>query len=486
MKNILVAGIVSLFCGVAGSTIGWQYVIKPELAIMPKATLASNTMEYDDFMENTPTPNYPTTVKSLGENPDFVLAAAMSTSSVVFIQTLTEYEYRTGGWLNWFFEPSGSQQISSGSGVVISSDGYIITNNHVVENADRIKITLGKRTYEAVLIGTDPSTDLALIKINDKNLKSVAFGNSDDLNVGEWVLAVGNPFNLNSTVTGGIVSAKGRNINILKDKFPLESFIQTDAAINPGNSGGALVNMKGELVGINTAILSRTGSYAGYGFAVPVNIVKKVFNDLKEYGTVQKAFTGAEFVDIDSDLAEKLSLTDLSGVIVANIQSDGAAKKARLAKGDVIKAINGRKIDSKAYLEEFIGNLYPGDELDITVQRENKVVNKRLILTNREGTTGIIRKATFTSQGLRATFENVSKVERDLLGIEHGVKVIDYEANGFFAELRIPAGFIISYINNTAIASPEEFAEILEKIKGRVIISGIDRRGRKVYYPYYF
>jgi len=486
MKNIFVTGIISLFCGAFGSVLGWKYIIQPELENTESITLASSNIPFEDFSNTETTGFYQKTIHAIEENPDFVLAAEKSTSSVVFIQTLTEYEYRAGGWLNWFFEPRASDQVSSGSGVVISNDGFIVTNNHVVENADRIKVTLGKRTFAAELVGTDPSTDLAVIKIDGNNFNPVELGNSDYVNVGEWVLAVGNPFNLNSTVTGGIVSAKGRNINILKDKFPIESFIQTDAAINPGNSGGALVNMKGELIGINTAILSRTGSYAGYGFAVPVNIVRKVYNDLKKYGTVQKAFTGAEFVDVNSELAKKLSLNDLSGVIVANIQNDGAAKKAGLMKGDVIKEVNGREIDSKAYLEEYIGNLYPGDKLSISVQRDNKSINKELVLTNREGTTGVIKKFIFTSDKLRASFETVSKVERDLLGIDNGVKVIDYETIGFFAELGIPEGFIITNLNNTAIQNPEELSEILLNVRGRVIISGIDRRGRKVYYPYYF
>ncbi|MEO1256571.1 MAG: trypsin-like peptidase domain-containing protein, partial [Bacteroidota bacterium] len=241
-------------------------------------------------------------------NENFVEASDKSTGSVVFIQTLSEVEYRTGGWMDWFFEPRSSQRIGSGSGVVFSEDGHIVTNNHVIMDADEITVIAGKRSYEATLVGRDPSSDLAVIKINSTDLQAIEKGDSENVKVGEWVLAVGNPFNLTSTVTAGIVSAKGRNINILKDKFPIESFIQTDAAINPGNSGGALVNAKGQLIGINTAILSRTGSYAGYGFAIPVNIVKKVFNDLVRYGEVQKGFTGAEVIDIDSELARRIEI----------------------------------------------------------------------------------------------------------------------------------------------------------------------------------
>ncbi len=419
-------------------------------------------------------------------NEGFVVASSKSQSSVVFIQTLSEYEYRTGSWLDWFFEPRNSQQIGSGSGVILSKDGYIITNNHVIDDADRIQVVHGKRTYEAELIGTDPSTDLAVIKVNVRELPPITLGNSDQVNVGEWVLAVGNPFNLTSTVTAGIVSAKGRNINILKDKFPIESFIQTDAAINPGNSGGALVNAQGELVGINTAILSRTGTYAGYGFAVPSNIVKKVYEDIKRYGETQKAFTGAEFMDIDSELADRMDLQNLSGVIVANVQREGAAAESKLEKGDVIRSVNGKQIDSKAYLEELIGNLYPGDQLNMVIERDGRQLDKRLTLTNREGGTGIITREIYSSEWLGARFESVSKVERDLLGIRSGIKVVDYKRTGSFAELGIPEGFIVTNINNTPIDSPEEFAQILEKIHGRVIIAGIDTRGRKVYYPYRF
>ena len=417
---------------------------------------------------------------------DFVLASDKSQSSVVFIQTLNEYEYRTGSWLDWFFEPRSSQQVGSGSGVILSKDGYIVTNNHVIDDADRIQVVHGKRTYDAELVGTDPSTDLAVIKVNVSDLPPISFGNSDNLNVGEWVLAVGNPFNLTSTVTAGIVSAKGRNINILKDKFPIESFIQTDAAINPGNSGGALVNTQGELVGINTAILSRTGTYAGYGFSVPSNIVKKVYEDIKRYGEVQKAFTGAEFVDINSELADRMELQNLSGVIVANVQREGAAANSNLEKGDVVRSVNGKRIESKAYLEEMIGNLYPGDKLNLTIEREGKQIEKSITLTNREGGTGILKREIFDSEWLGARFENVSKVERDLLGIKNGIKVVDYKRTGPFVELGIPEGFIVTNINNTPIESPKEFADILERIQGRVIIAGIDKRGRKVYYPYRF
>ncbi len=486
MKNFVLVAFIGFTTGLAGMWVGWNFLTdKEELAVVKAfATSAENDFKNKYPITHNITPVNDRSLIEIGS--DFSYASEKSTPSVVFVQTLSEYDYRTGSWLDWFFEPRTSQQIGSGSGVILSTDGYIVTNNHVIDDADIIKVTHSKKSYDAQLIGIDPSTDLAVIKIEAEDLPAVTVGQSDQVKVGEWVLAVGNPFNLTSTVTAGIVSAKGRNINILRDKFPIESFIQTDAAINPGNSGGALVNRSGELIGINTAILSKTGSYAGYGFAVPSSIVKKVYNDIVKYGEVQKAFIGAEYVDIDSELAEKMTLTNLNGVIVANVQSQGAAADAGLEKGDVLRAINGTEIRSKAYLEEYIGNLYPGDELNLAIQREGKELTKKLTLTNREGTTGIIERNLIGSDYLAATFEHVSKVERDLIGISHGVKVVDYKAGGFFAELGIPEGFIITNINNTAIESPDKLIDILEKIRGRVIISGVDKRGRKVYYPYFF
>lgn len=417
-------------------------------------------------------------------NENFIDASSKSTSSVVFIQTLSEIEYRTGGWMDWFFEPRSSQRVGSGSGVVFSQDGYIVTNNHVIMDADEITVIAGKKSFPAELVGRDPSSDLAVIKINSNDLPVIEKGDSEQVSVGEWVLAVGNPFNLTSTVTAGIVSAKGRNINILRDKFPIESFIQTDAAINPGNSGGALVNAKGQLIGINTAILSRTGSYAGYGFAIPINIVSKVFNDLVNYGEVQKGFIGAEFIDIDSELAERISINDLDGILITDLQKDGAAEKAGIEKRDVIRKINGNQIRNKAQVEELIAKSYPGDHFDLVIERDGQMITRRVTLTNREGTTALIKRNIYYAEDLEASFESVSKVEKDLLGIESGVKVVDVKKNGFFSGLGIPQGFIITQINNRKIDSPQELDKILYNIRGRFDIIGVNENGRKVYYPF--
>jgi len=417
-------------------------------------------------------------------NENFVEASEKSTSSVVFIQTQSEVEYRSGGWMDWFFEPRSSQRVGSGSGVVFAKDGYIVTNNHVIQDADEITVIAGKKSFDAELVGRDPGSDLAVIKIESDELPAISIGNSESVNVGEWVLAVGNPFNLTSTVTAGIVSAKGRNINILRDKFPIESFIQTDAAINPGNSGGALVNSEGELIGINTAILSRTGSYAGYGFAIPVNIVSKVFNDLVKYGEVQKAFTGLDFIDIDSELAQRLEISDLDGVIVTDVKYGSASDKAGIKERDVIRSINGIAVSSKSQLEEIVAKSYPGDDLDVVLERDGKINGAKITLTNREGTTELIKRNIYYSDKLEARFEKVSKVERDLIGIENGVKVIDYENNGFFSAFDIPEGFVITQINNRSIDTPEELEKILVSIRGRFDVIGINERGRRVYYPY--
>lgn len=488
MKSLKTA-LIAFVAGLAGAFTYMELAVDREILATADTTdvafTANNAIVEDNEPYRVPSTSKSNNARPLDYNEDFVLASEKSTASVVFIQTLSETEYRRGSWMDWFFEPRSTQKISNGSGVIVSKDGYIVTNNHVIQDADDINVIVGKETFPAELIGTDPSTDLAVIKVNGAQLPAIELGNSSDVKVGEWVIAVGNPFNLTSTVTAGIVSAKGRNINILRDKFPLESFIQTDAAINPGNSGGALVNTKGELIGINTAILSRTGSYAGYGFAVPVDIVKKVFNDLKTYGEVQKAFMGAEYLDVDTDIKERMELNSVEGVIIIDVRNGWAADKGGLKKGDVILKANGKVVENKAMLEETLGYLYPGDKLSLVIRRDGKVIEKAVFLMNREGTTDVIRKSTYYSQSLGVSFESVPKLEREVLGIENGIRVVKIE-NGFFNRLDIPEGFIITRINNAYIESPEEVAEILERIKGRVIISGVDKRGRKVYYPYVF
>jgi Do/DeqQ family serine protease len=419
---------------------------------------------------------------------DFVEASRTSTQSVVYIKNISARVYRQS-FMDMFFGMGGqsTETISSGSGVIFTEDGYIVTNNHVVADADRLEVIHGKNSYDAKLIGTDPASDLAVLKIEEKKLPAVPLGSSKDLQVGEWVIAVGNPFNLTSTVTAGIVSAKARALNIVKDKFPIESFIQTDAAINPGNSGGALINKKGELVGINTAILSRTGSYAGYGFAVPVDIVKKIVNDIIQYGEVQKAFIGANVVDLNADIANRLSLDagNLQGVLVTNVQKSWAADEAGIKVNDIILSLDNISTHSKAEFDELISFRSPGDKVHVRWSSDNKIKDKELMLSNRDGTTGILKTKIYSSEYLGADVEVVSKLERDLFDIDTGVKITKLYAGGLLSRLELEKGFIITNINQNKIDSAQKLVDVLSQARGKIRIEGVSNSGRKGYYSFY-
>lgn len=414
---------------------------------------------------------------------EFVEASKKSTPSVVYIKTISPAQV-SSYWDDWFnmFGQRG-EQAGSGSGVIVSEDGYIATNNHVVDGATSIEVILNNNryVYKAEVVGTDPSTDLALLKIDAKNLPAITLGNSENVQIGEWVLAVGNPFNLTSTVTAGIVSAKGRNINVVNNQFPIESFIQTDAAINPGNSGGALVNQKGELIGINTAIASRTGAYNGYGFAIPVNIVSKIIKDLKEHGEVQRAFTGMEVVDITAELLEKTGNQD-KGVYVAYVGNDGPAHDAKLKEGTVVFKVNQAEVNSKAEFDEQIAYYRPGDKIQLELAGGKEV---NLTLVNREGTTTMLKRTVAHSDVLGADFEKISKVEKDRYGIEGGFRVSNI-SNGLVRKMNIPDGFIFTKLNNNAYDQAEDFISDLEKVRGRILIEGIHPNGSKQVLSFYY
>ena len=484
MKNLVATVLIGFASGLGGAWVHQQFLIEP--MVSPMFQVAERTAAERGSAQLAHYPEPIPTRAGVAMNEDFALASANSTPSVVYIKTISSRGYDRMSWLEMFFEErSSSEQVSSGSGVIFTKDGYIVTNHHVLDKADQIEVIHGKRTYEAAVVGTDPSTDLAVLKIEANDLPAIALGRSRDVRVGEWVLAVGNPFNLTSTVTAGIVSAKGREINILQSNFPIESFIQTDAAINPGNSGGALVDRSGALVGINTAILSRTGSYAGYGFAVPVDIVKKVVNDIIEYGEVQKAFFGAQVVDVTPRLAKQLKIDNLDGVAVRSLQPDGSAERAGLQAGDVIIKINDQTVDSRSDFEELISYYSPGEVLPITYRRDQQTTTASLTLTNREGTTELLHRTIYSSESLGADLESVSKVEANLLKIPSGVR-INQVNDGFLKRLGVEQDFVITNINQRTITSPEQVEEILTRVRGKVRIEGVNQRGVKGYYSYYF
>jgi Do/DeqQ family serine protease len=380
------------------------------------------------------------------------------------------------------------QMMGSGSGVLISADGYIVTNNHVVADADALTVTLNDhRSYEATVIGADPSTDIALIKIEEKGLPSVQFANSDNLKVGEWVVAVGNPFNLESTVTAGIVSAKGRNININQDKTPIESFIQTDAAINPGNSGGALVNLNGDLVGVNTAIASPTGAYAGYGFAVPSNIVMKIVADLKEFGVVQRGFIGAIIRNMDGKFAKEKGLSNTNGVYVDSLAAHSAAAEAGVKVGDVITGVDGVETFSSPKLLEMIGRHRPGDQVTLTILRNGQEKNLPVILKNREGTTDPVKRTAPSAllQQLGVTLEPLKKEEAKEMGLESGVKITELSAGLLANQTEIQEGFVITKINGRSVSKVDEVTRLLQDQKGGIMIEGkYPGRDKTFYYAF--
>lgn len=471
MKTVKII-VISCLAGFAGAFVCIQLMVKP----------ASGNEQQPGFERvsfDSPA-TYPSTASpesvSPAETPvDFSVAANKSIPSVVYINSISQgasYSY----W-DLMFGGGGTQtRVSSGSGVIFRPDGYIVTNNHVVGSAEKIEVIYNKRVYEAELVGTDPSTDLAVLKINAANLPAITLGTSKTLQVGEWVVAVGNPFSLSSTVTVGIVSAKGRRIGILEDKFPIESFIQTDAAINPGNSGGALVNKAGDLVGINTAILSRTGSYTGYAFAVPVDIARKVVDDLIKYGVVQKGFYGGSVVDYDYQYARKNSLgsnLDFNGVLLESIEENGPAAQAGLKTGDIITKIDGIVVNSVSTFEEEISYRYPGDKISVTYLRDNKPTVATITLVNRNGNTEKVKRKIYTSKVMGAQLE----------ATDYGVKVFKI-TEGYMKKLGVPENYTILSINRVKVNNPEDVIEFFEKYKGRVSLYGMN--GAREVIPYSF
>ena len=429
---------------------------------------------------------------------DFTYAAEQSIPRVVHIRALSLVNRggRSTDFFNDFFgnrrrrggEREQRRQ-GSGSGVIISPEGYIVTNNHVIEEAEEIEVQLhDNRIYKAKLIGTDPNTDIALIKINEADLSYMLFADSDEVKVGEWVLAVGNPFSLASTVTAGIVSAKGRSINIIGGDAPIESFIQTDAAVNPGNSGGALVNLNGELIGINTAIATPNGVYAGYSFAVPSEIVAKIVEDLKSFGVVQRAYLGVLIRGLNGNMAETLGLDLTEGVYIDSVMNNSAAGDAGIVRGDVILKVDEVEVKNSPELLEQIGRHRPGDEVVLTLSRDGEIVTKTVKLKNQSGNTRIVeRKRPSVLEELGAEFESLDEEKAEELGLSGGVVVKRINAGKLREETDMEEGFIITHIDKEKIRNLEDLRDIVKK-KGDnegVMLEGIyEGSSRKYFYAF--
>jgi serine protease Do len=493
-KNLFFSGLIALIVSV--SSIGvysWFYNTKKTVKIEHINNVPSNAALYTVDENGNAIP------LDFNETAEKVLDAVVHIKSThVYGGNSQGFEYRNipdpfrdffGDEFEQFFEPrfrfetpksnprskDNPSRVGTGSGVIISQDGYIVTNNHVIAEADDIEVTLhDNRTYKATVIGTDPSTDLALLQVKEKNLPTVSFVNSNEVRIGQWVLAVGNPMGLNSTVTAGIVSAKGRNINILKDKYAIENFIQTDAAINPGNSGGALVNLQGGLVGINTAIASPTGMFAGYGFAIPSNIVNKVVEDLLEYGVVQRGVLGVMIRTLDGNLAKEKDLDLTQGVYVDSLMENSAAAKSGVKVGDIILAVDGVQIKTSPELQGIIGSRRPGEEVTLKINRKGKETEIKVTLNNTEGSTELTNKD--TRQILKVLGAELEDVDKDMakkLDISGGVKVKKLYAGKLRKYTQMRDGFIITAIDGKPIKSVDEFVETIEKKKGGVMLEGI-------------
>jgi serine protease Do len=385
-----------------------------------------------------------------------------------------------------FFDPfsqRGPVQ-SSGSGVILTTDGYIITNDHVVQDADVIDVVLhDQRSYKATVIGTDPKTDLALIKIDERNLSFIEFGNSDEVEIGEWVLAVGNPFNLASTVTAGIVSAKARNINILKDREAVESFIQTDAAVNPGNSGGALVNMDGKLIGINSAIATPTGAYAGYSFAIPVNLVKKVADDLLNFGTVQRGYLGVIIRDMTGDLAKEKKIKFIPGVYVDSLAEGGAAKESGIKVNDIIVKVDNVNTETSPQLQEVVAKHRPGEKLLLTVMRDGTEKQISVTLKGAESRTPVVKKGDENVMAiLGIDVQELSAREKQQYGLKNGLKVTQITRGRIQEYTNMKKGFIITKVDGKPVNTKDEFIQIIKQKEGGVMIEGIYPGSSMVYY----
>ena len=435
--------------------------------------------------------------------PDFTYAAETAVQAVVYVEVTVQQQSRSRGMdLEDLFgfpfgfgfgdgygqQPQNREAKGSGSGVIIRPDGYIVTNNHVVNGATKISVTLNdNRQFDATVIGTDPATDVAIIKVDADNLPALPFGDSDQLRLGEWVLAIGSPLGqqLRSTITAGIVSAKGRSMPDGSGEFKIESFIQTDAAVNPGNSGGALVNKKGELVGINTAIVSQTGAYSGYSFAVPVNIVKRVVADLIDFGSVKRAMLGIRMQPVstlEKEIKDKLKLNSMNGVYIVEVSKGSAAEEAGLKEGDVITAIDGQRITDGASVQEKVNNFHPGEKATITYIRDGKELTTEVTFhaaDTQNGESDVDGSVAFYG----ARLKELTNEDKQATGLRNGVKIVSV-GQGKMAEAGAAAGSVILYVNDEPVSKPEEVIAIAKKARRSIYIEGVDANGKSFYFGF--
>ena len=421
--------------------------------------------------------------------PDFTFAAETAVDAVVYVKVTSTSTTQNvpQSLLDYFFGygavPQQREKVGSGSGVIIREDGYIVTNNHVIDGATKIQVTLNtNQTYDATLVGTDPATDIALLKIDAAGLPSIPFGDSDKLRLGEWVIAIGSPYDLRSTITAGIVSAKGRSMPNYTGEFKIESFIQTDAAVNPGNSGGALVDKNGNLVGINTAIISQTGSYTGYSFAVPSNIVKKIVYDLIDFGSVKRALLGITMREIDDKIAQDLKLSSRNGVYIVEVSKGGAAEAAGLKSGDILTAIDSTRITNSASVQEAVSRFSPDDKAVITVLRDGKEMHFDVVFKGTsyaDGTVSDDGSVAFYGSLIKPAPED--KLER--LGLKNGVEIVEL-GPGKLKDAGATEGFIIQYVNDQPVKSPQDVIDIVKKSKRAVFVEGVTPSGRTGYFGF--
>jgi Do/DeqQ family serine protease len=464
----LVSAVVAIF--------GYRYLEGPKQILIRQAVPASFTEDNTQFSRST-SPAFFSGPAATLKSDGFVKASYLGTKAVVAIQAVSTGSY-------WRSDSRGS---SSGSGVIIGSDGYIATNNHVIAEGEQVNVTLNdQREFKAKVIGTDPTTDLALLKIDAKDLPYLEFGNSDSVFLGEWVLAVGNPFRLQSTVTAGIVSAKGRNIQILADAAGIESFIQTDAAVNPGNSGGALINTKGELIGINTAIITYSGQYEGFSFAIPGNLAKKVLYDLRQYGSVQRGWLGVTIRPVDNEMASELKLKSVAGVYLETVIENSAAAAAGLKPGDVIISVNNMDINTTPEFMEQVGRRRPGDNLQIRYVRSGSEKTANVILSDQR-----FVAATLTNSSPEDILEDLGIKARDLTVTERsrlrtkGVLVETIQKGSIIDKTNMEAQYIITSVNNRPVESVEDLVIQINRIEGTILLDGFYERFPGEY-PYSF